>query len=279
MARLRGRTAWAAALVVLAVTQAVAYLLVIPDGRLLIAAAHVPILLIGKPFGWPPGVTIASQLPWPVIHQALLSGLGVMWAVAAIAFRRRVAAACQRCGRPATPTRAWDPARAARLGRWAVGVAVAVPVAYASTRLAWAAGIPLGVSRNFLVEQQRDSPSIFTAGAFLAVFALAGATLTLGLVQRWGEVYPRWIPGLAGRPVRPRTAIIPATTAAILLTEAGIGWIRAAIGGYFPEGALGADWATVAPGFLLPLWGIALGTATYTYYLRRRGRCPRCGQS
>ena len=27
------------------------------------------------------------------------------------------------------------------------------------------------------------------------------------------------------------------------------------------------------------LWGVALGAATYAYYLRRRGRCPWCGRT
>lgn len=32
------------------------------------------------------------------------------------------------------------------------------------------------------------------------------------------------------------------------------------------------------PGTLWPLWGVALGAATYAYYLRRRTRCRDCGE-
>lgn len=117
------------------------------------------------------------------------------------------------------------------------------------------------------------------AGALLALLGLAGAALTLGLVMRWGEAYPCWIPRLGGRPVRPRTAIIPAAAVAVLLTGAGLGWIRAALAGRFPDGALDRDWAATAPGMLLPVWGLALATAPYLYDLRRSGRCRSCGRS
>jgi hypothetical protein len=109
--------------------------------------------------------------------------------------------------------------------------------------------------------------------------AVGGATLTLGLVHRWGEILPRWIPALGGKPVRPRTAIIPASLVAVLMTSAGLAHYRAAILGYFPGGSTSENWGTVAPGYLWPLWGIALGAATFAYYLRRRGQCPHCGRS
>jgi hypothetical protein len=63
-------------------------------------------------------------------------------------------------------------------------------------------GIPLGVTREFLREEARDTPDIWLAGTALATLAVGGATLTLGLVQRWGEVYPAgsrsWVAGRSG---------------------------------------------------------------------------------
>lgn len=279
MCQVRRRGPLASLLLVLAGVQGATYAFVIPDGRPLIAAAHIPILLAGKPFGWPPGVTISSQVSWPVANQLLLILLGASWFAAAVVFHRTVARACQVCGRhDASP--AWTrPERAARWGRWAVAAAIAVPALYAMTRLAWALGIPLGVSRRFLTEEAADSPEIFIAGAFMAMLALGGATLTLGLVQKWGEVYPRWIPWLRGNPVRPRTAIVPATVVAFIIIGPGVGWIRTALLGYFPPGALSEDWGTVAPGALWPVWGVGLALATYAYYLRRRGRCRACRRS
>ncbi|MEU4392798.1 NYN domain-containing protein [Kribbella sp. NPDC023855] len=257
-------------------TQAVAYALVIPDGRPLVAVAHIPVLIVGKPFGWPPDVTISSQLSWPILNQILLMALGALWAATAVVFRRRTAGQCLVCGR-GDVTVAWTlPCGAARWGRWAVIVAVIPPVVYATTRISWAFGVPFGVSEKFLTEQAADAPEIFVAGAAMAGLALGGAVLTTGLVFRWGEVFPRWIPGLRHRPVRPRTAIVPAVVVAFLMTSSGVGWVRAAVSGYFPDGAIGEDFGTVGPGALLPVWGVALGAAAYAYYLRRRPACKRC---
>jgi hypothetical protein len=82
------------------------------------------------------------------------------------------------------------------VGRWATYVAVVIPIPYAVTRWAWALGFPLGISEEFLREGQEVG--LWWAGAALAV---GGAILTLGLVQRWGEVFPRWIPFLGGKRV------------------------------------------------------------------------------
>lgn len=46
---------------VLAPSQGVLYAMVLPDGRPLVAAAHVPVLLAGKLLGWPPGVPSAAS--------------------------------------------------------------------------------------------------------------------------------------------------------------------------------------------------------------------------
>jgi hypothetical protein len=40
----------------------------------------------------------------------------------------------------------------------------------------------------------------------------------VGLVATWGEVWPRWIPFLHGRPVPPLAAVIPAAIGALVLT-------------------------------------------------------------
>jgi hypothetical protein len=119
-----------------------------------------------------------------------------------------------------------------------------------------------------------ENPDIWWGGAILATMGLGGAALTLGLVQRWGEVYPGWIPRLGGKPVRPRAAIIPASLAAILLTSAGLTWVRWALAGRF---TLEADtWGLHLPQLFWPLWGAALGAATVAYHLRRRAQCRDC---
>jgi hypothetical protein len=248
--------------------------LVIPDGRMLVAAGHVPIVLVGKPFGWPPGVSLSSQLPWPVVNQLLLVIGGLLWTGTALAYQRRVRRACVVCGRGQVP-RAWTtPENAARWGTWATAVAMAVPLLYALTRYSWALGIPLGVTAEFLREEAEETPEIWVAGALMATLAVGGAVLTLGLIQRWGEIYPSWVPGLCGKPVRPRTAVIPATLVAVFVTTSSVSGIRARLSGYYAD--VGENWGTIAPGYAWPLWGVALGAATLAYHLRRRGRCRLC---
>lgn len=276
--RQRAQQRWPTLIVSSAVAQGVLYAVVIPDGRPLIAAAHVPVLLAGKPAGWPPGVTIASQLPWPVVHQFLLIALGLAWLLAALLYARAARGACVRCGLGDTAARWAEPEAALRWGRWAVIVAMAAPALYASSRLAWALDIPYGVTREFLTDMRAEEPTIFIAGALIALLALGGSTLTFGLIAGWGERWPRWIPYLRERPVPPLVAIVPSMAVAALLFSAGRGWYVSAARGNLPEEVFGENWATVIFGATLSPWGLALGAASYAYWLRRRGRCPRCGR-
>ena len=253
---------------------------VIPDYRPLLALVRAPVLLAGAPFGWPEQIRLREffplYLPWPVLNQVLFIIGGLLWAAAVLAYRRRVRCACGNCGRDDTPTGWTTPAAAARWGRWAVAVAVAVPIGYALTRWAWALDIPLGVSREGLHKEAAESPGIWLAGAMLATMSAGGALLTIGLMRPWGEVYPRWIPYLRGKRVRPRTAIIPATAVALLVTSAGLMYLRGLALGRID---LTTDtWGLFVPEFFWPLWGGALGAATLAYHFRRRGRCRHCGR-
>jgi hypothetical protein len=93
-------------------------------------------------------------------------------------------------GREETGTGVTSRAAAARWGRTATYIAVALPLIYCLTRWAWALGIPLGVSREFLRESDAETPGIWLLGAMLGTLGAAGSVLTLGLVQKWGEIYP-----------------------------------------------------------------------------------------
>jgi hypothetical protein len=101
----------------------------------------------------------------------------------------------------------------------------------------------------------------------------------LGLVQRWGEVFPRWSFGLAGRRVPIALAVIPAAIMSVLLIVGGISIISAYSRMAFAAEATGQNiWIVAGPAFLLPLWGAALAVATLGYYYRRRGPCNMCGR-
>jgi hypothetical protein len=142
-------------------------------------------------------------------------------------------------------------------------------------------GIPLGISEEFLREGQEVG--LWWAGAGLATVALGGAILTLGLVQGWGEVFPRWIPFAGGKRVPPALAIVPASLVSVLITAAGVMFVRLTLtgrlGAILGEGVLSAEnWAALAPELLWPVWGVALGAGTLAYYYRRRDKCKHCGR-
>ena len=108
----------------------------------------------------------------------------------------------------------------------------------------------------------------------------------LGLVQRWGEVFPRWMIGLAGRRVPIALAVVPASLVSVLLIVGGIGiWsglaqmvANLAAGGAEGIELIGEIIFQVGPTLLFPVWGVALAVATLGYYYRRRGPCSVCGR-
>ncbi|HEX7745983.1 MAG TPA: hypothetical protein VF462_12055 [Micromonosporaceae bacterium] len=237
---------------------AAALLIVVPDMEILALAGYAPILIIGAPFGWP-DVDYAQVFDWSLINKGLAVLGGVLIAVTVLGWQRRTA------GSAALAAAA---ARWVRWGRRATYVAAAIPVVYALTRFAWVAGIALGLSKETL-RDLRDSDAVW-AGAGLGAFAVVGAVLTLGLIQRWGEVFPRWMVGLAGRPVPVLLAVVPATFVTIAVAAAGVSAVSSP---KFLDLAGDLN-AAALPLMLWPLWAVALGTATFAYYLRRRGGFP-----
>ncbi|RZU73510.1 hypothetical protein EV384_1915 [Micromonospora kangleipakensis] len=242
---------------------------VVPDARVLIILGYAPMLLLGAPFGWPP-VDYADVFTWALFARAAAMAGGVLLALAVLGWQRRTAGACPGCGRDGADHGWTTPAAAARWGRWAAYVAAAIPTLYALTRFAWAAGIPLGIPRSFLDEMQESG--LVWAGAGLGAFAVVGAILTLGLVQRWGERFPRWMVGLAGRRVPVLLAVVPAALVSLAVTAATLGLVTNPEFWHLTGGFSMAS----APMLLWPFWGPALAAATYAYQLRRRGVCRRC---
>ena len=242
-----------------------ALLVVIPDTSLLTLAGYLPILIVGLPFGWPPDVDYSTVFTWTLANQAFAVVGGVLLARAALRWQFGTTGACEDCGRPALgASGSW--------GRWATYVAAVIPLLYAATRFAWALGIPVGLTDETL-QELRDSGAVW-AGVGLASFAVVGAILTLGLVRRWGEVFPRWMVGLAGKRVPIRLATVPATLVAIFVMSASVAFYADPV--FFHQ--LTTDTVAVAPMLAWPIWSVALGAATLGYYLRRRPACPECGR-
>ena len=160
---------------------------------------------------------------------------------------------------------------APRWARRAAVLAVLTTIPSALWRMAMAVGIPVGVSDEVLSERFGfpGRGTIYVFGLSLLLVGLA--SLTLGLVQRWGEVVPAWMPLLGGRRVPPMAAIVPASMGAGLLTllwvvvMANFGLVADEFGLEGPEAAV--VMACYAP---LLLWGPLLATVTVSYYRRRR---------
>jgi hypothetical protein len=252
-------------------TVAALLLLVVADVRLLTFAGYLPILVIGFPFGYPP-VDYSHIFTWTLANEVLAVAGGVLLIRATVGWHRRTRNRCVGCGRGDAPETWTAPGAAARWGRWATWTAALIPATYAVIRLAWAAGIPLGISRAFLDDMHRTG--LVWAGAGLGAFALAGALLTTGLTLGWGERFPRWMIGLAGKRVPIKLATVPATLVALFVASAATAFLTTGGLGFILRGEIDA---TELPFLLMPLWSAALGAATYAFYLRRRGSCPRCG--
>jgi len=253
--------------------------------NLLVWIGYIPYAVVGLFTGSEVSqVVLEAWSQWATIHQLMCLLGGFLWLAAIISYARRSGDACPYCGRRNGPEGWTSPSNAARWGRIAVYVAMVAPVFYALTRYAWALGIPLGMTQEYLRAGQESG--MWTSGLFLATFILVVALMMLGLVQPWGEVFPRWMIGLAGRRVSIALVVIPAALASVLLIVGGIGiWnnlaqmvANAVAAGAEGFGLIGEMMFQVGPTLLFPVTGVALAVATLGYYYRRRGPCSVCGR-
>jgi len=122
-------------------------------------------------------------------------------------------------------------------------------------------------------------PILFEGVGYIVGLSLLSevlAFLALGLVCRWGEVWPRWVPGAGGRPLPVLAAVVPAGlgAAALLVLPYALAVIASGrmLNG-MPAGPIAQGWQVpVFWAAYLPLaaWGPLLGVLTVHYYRRRR---------
>jgi hypothetical protein len=270
-----------------------ALLLLLTDLNLLTLLGYVPYTLFSLLTGGDASRYLQEMAQAHLAHQLLCLLGGFAWLGATIAYARKSGEACLYCGRRDGPEGWTSPSKAARWGRIAVYVAMVAPLFYALTRFAWALGFPLGMSRA--AWSQGQEKGLWISGLFLASFGVVGAVLMLGLVQRWGEAFPRWIPGLpapalqaqvARRRVPLGLALIPAALVTVVLVVGGaVIWsdlpsMAAALGSTGISGGelIWEIFIQVGPTLLFPFWGVALALAALGYYFRRRGACKVCGR-
>lgn len=257
-------------------------LLLMYDVLLLSMLGYTPQGVVGLIAGDESGqfyLQLLTQYKWTLAHQLLCLVGGFIWLGAVVSYARQSGDACLYCGRR-DGSEGWNsPNQAKRWGRIAVCVSMLAPVWYAVTRYAYALGIPLGISQEYLRAGQETG--MWVKGLSMAHFGLVGALLTLGLTMRWGEVFPRWMIGLAGRRVPIGLAVVPAAFVSVMLIVGGFAmWsgyaeaVAEAVAGSVEDiGVIGS-----APTYLFPVWGAALAVATLGYYYKRRGPCRVCGR-
>jgi hypothetical protein len=240
----------------------------VQDYRTLIVVAYTPVILVMAPFAdWAAPDIWGDLYLMPRLNLLVCLLAGIAWALTAVAYRRRTAENCETCGR-ADDRPSWID----RGGKAATWIAFAAPLAYCVTRWAWALGFSLGIDPEFYREGQESG--LWIAGAALATLGGIGAVLTLGLIQRWGEVFPRWMIGLRGKRVPPMLAVIPAVLVSVLIMSAALMYVRlVAI-----DGITASTWPLTLPEVFWVVWGAALFVAAIAYHRRRRGVCAACGR-
>lgn len=168
---------------------------------------------------------------------------------------------------PAPPPPRWA-VRAAHVAAWST-------VPSGVWRVALVLGVPVGVMEReeFLAAFPDNSPLIGLAYVLLiGAVAEAASCLTLGLVRPWGEVVPRWIPFLGGRPVNRRLAVLAAALGALAVT---VLWWILFFGGLLtspsPDPGISADEALFVASYApLLLWGPLLAAVTWSYHRRHK---------
>ncbi|GAA2321038.1 hypothetical protein GCM10010149_87550 [Nonomuraea roseoviolacea subsp. roseoviolacea] len=156
---------------------------------------------------------------------------------------------------------AWTrPATVLRWGRPATIGAALCPLPYALYRLTWLTPWPTDAELTGPLD-----PGLRLQGLAIAFGALGGAVLTLGLISRWGEVFPRWTPVVHGRPVPVRLPVIAGGIVAGACCMASPGLVA---------NAVERDELFQVLLWPYPLWAVLLGAGVLAYWLRRRPYTP-----
>ena len=152
--------------------------------------------------------------------------------------------------------------RVVRHRRGITVVAALGPVPYVLARATWLTPWP-----QFGGPIETPTPEIRLWGLLLGGAALIGTVLTLGLIRPWGEVFPRWVPGLAGRPVPVAAAAVPGGVVATILCVTAVPMVVAMLAGDLSM----TEKLLSLLIFPFGVWGPALALAVWGYVGHRSG--------
>lgn len=151
--------------------------------------------------------------------------------------------------------------------------AVASVLPSALWRTAVGLGVPLGWSQEQLRAQQIPGWGIvYVIG--LSLGSIAAAAMTFGLVQRWGEVVPGWVPVIGGRRIPVGLATGAGTLGGLAVIAICVmsvaNWSRVSGFADNPD----SPWARLMVACYLPTvaWGPLVLSATWAYWHRRTGK-------
>lgn len=106
---------------------------------------------------------------------------------------------------------------------WARRAAYLIPLTVLPSGLWRIASVTLHLplTKNLQTAGQEDGSGLLPTEVYVILLSLLAeglAFLAVGLISTWGETWPRWVPFLRAKPVRPLSAIIPAALGALILT-------------------------------------------------------------
>lgn len=158
----------------------------------------------------------------------------------------------------------------ARWAVWAAHAAAVTPLPSSLWRIGLACGFPLGYTQagyRLICPPGIAGPTYLVV---LSVLTEIAALLTLGLVHRWGEVLPDWVPWWGGAGIPRLAAVLPASLGVVVLAGLWtpfLGWWS------MPADGMTAIGHAVVGFVYLPLvaWAPLLAVATVAYHRRRSG--------
>lgn len=160
--------------------------------------------------------------------------------------------------------------------RWALRLAHALPLLLLPSclwRLPFAFDFPMGqVQDTGMPHLAISIPYVFGLSVLTEVAALAA----IGLVSRWGEVLPAWVPIVGGRRVPPMPVVVLAAIGGLVMTAVtvmmGLTWFGVIDGVPYEN----VWWEVLATTAVAPIavWGPILLALTAAYHLRRRRPAP-----
>ncbi|GAA2812017.1 hypothetical protein [Saccharopolyspora taberi] len=206
---------------------------------------------------------------WPMgATRALALTSAILLFRALVRRRRQLRGECLGCGWGGEPVRQ-------RLWLGYAGLLFGLP--YPVLKTIWALGGTIGLDYPV---PERDG---FTSGWLVVPVALVGLVLSPALVHRWGRIWPRWVPGLAGKPTPRGLLLFGGWFGSALLLTMGIPAVMLELGftgGVQPRPIPGMHaWPSALFYTSWFFWGLVLTPATRLYQLRTRQRCRSCDRA